>query len=563
MLIGVPMKKEIPLFWSDRIAKNIVERKKYNYLDKLFPKVDQLVIKSSTSISGVPHIGNASDIIRHDAVVRSLKDMEKNVKFIWVAEDMDPLRKVPAGIPKEFSKYLGMPVSSIPCPEECCENYVKHFVKLFIDSIHESFGTKPELLTTTDAYRNGEFEPYIRASIEKTDLIREILNKHRTNPLPKVWSPWKPVCDNCGKLITTNVISTDENTVTYKCEDYSFKSFGGEAYTKLEGCGHQADSDIKKGNGKLLWKIEWAAEWPLWKVVFEGAGKEHFMPGGSFWNAGEISEKVFDWPEPHPIKNEIQPYEYIMIDKQKMSASKGNVVATWEWPKFAPPEVLRLLLIKRPSMQRDFSYQRIPNLVDEFDKLKDIYYEKKKVKDEKELNTLKRLYEMCLVQKESRHIPNISFDFAAMITQIIPNAANERFDRVTELLQKTGHITAWDDETKTRVLERLKQAGVWARNYAPEHMRVKLLEQLPDVSKLSNGQQNALKSLGEFLEKNRNDQEIWDEIKSVATKGGLKTSEMFEAAYHILLGKERGPRLVPFIQSLDKEFVVRRFKLQS
>ena len=107
------------IFWSDEIASLMVNRKKYNYLNKTIEPQKSFAIKSSTSISGVPHIGNASDVIRHDAVVRSLKERGFDVKFIWVAEDMDALRKVPAGIPKSFEKYLGMPVADIPDPEGC------------------------------------------------------------------------------------------------------------------------------------------------------------------------------------------------------------------------------------------------------------------------------------------------------------------------------------------------------------------------------------------------------------------------------------------------------------
>ena len=132
------MKENDVMFWSDRIAKMLLERKRFNYVDKETKKPKKFVIKSSTSISGVPHIGNASDVIRHDAVVRSLKDIGEKIRFIWVSEDKDPLRKVPKNIPQEFKKYLGMPVSDLPCPFGCCESYVMHFDRLFIKSLHEN-----------------------------------------------------------------------------------------------------------------------------------------------------------------------------------------------------------------------------------------------------------------------------------------------------------------------------------------------------------------------------------------------------------------------------------------
>jgi lysyl-tRNA synthetase class 1 len=564
-MIDMDTKENNILFWSDRISKMMQDRRKYNYLDKEFKKPEEFMIKSSTSISGVPHIGNASDVIRHDSVVRSLEKMGEKVNFIWVSEDMDPLRKVPAGIPKEFSKYLGMPVSSLPCPEGCCESYVMHFDRLFIKSLHEHFGTRPKLLSTTDAYKKGEFYSYIKKSLEKIDIIKEILNRNRTTPLPKLYSPWTPVCDNCGKIITTKITDIEGDKISYECRDYSFKEFGKDAYTKVEGCGYKGDSDISKGNGKLLWKIEWAAEWPLWKVNFEGAGKEHFMPGGSFWVAGEITEKVFDWPEPYPGENEIQPYEYIMVGKEKMSASKGNVVATWDWPNFAPTEALRLILLKRPNRQRAFLYEKIPELVDEFDNLKEIYYGKKEVKDTKESKNMRRLYESCIVEKEDHYIPNVSFGYLSLISQMIPESTTENFDKVCELLMETGHLERMDEEIRKNVFKRLKQAKEWMKRYGPEDQKVKLLEKIPEdiVSHLSQEQKDSLGEFAKVVMEKKSEQEMWEEMKSIAEKYGIKPRDIFQAAYLVLLGKKKGPRLFSFIQLIDKDFVANRFRLEK
>jgi lysyl-tRNA synthetase class 1 len=43
----------------------------------------------------------------------------------------------------------------------------------------------------------------------------------------------------------------------------------------------------------------------------------------------------------------------------------------------------------------------------------------------------------------------------------------------------------------------------------------------------------------------------------------LKPPEVFAAAYKVLIGKERGPRLIPFIQALDKDFVIKRFAMEE
>ncbi len=544
------------MFWSDTIAKLIVEREKFNYIDKKVKRPSVFTVKSSTSISGVPHIGNASDVLRGDAVVRSLKELGESVRFIWVAEDMDPLRKVPAGIPKEFEKYLGQPVSSIPAPDGSGQSYVKYFVTKFIDSLRDSFGTAPELLTMTDIYRSGDFTPYIVKALEEAGKIKEILDQHRRTPLADDWCPYNPVCENCGKLITTKVTGVDGTKLSYSCEDYSFKPFGKEAYTKLKGCGHKGTVDIAKGAaGKLNWKVEWAAEWALWGVNFEPAGKEHFMPGASFWNAGEIAEKVFGVPEPYPGKNEIQPYEYVLVGKEKMSASVGNVVSTWDWPKFAPPETLRLLFIKRPNRTRTFDYAKIPDMVDELDRLEKLYFGLTKVEDKKGLANAKRLYEMCCIAKPESYVPNVPFGFAAVLAQIVPK------EKVADVLKATGHVDKFE-KSKDVILTRLAQAGEWARLYAPQRLRVAIAKEMPKVE-LSKGVKAVLSEVAEFVEKGATPKEITETIRSSCKKNHVELVEFFKAAYRLLINAEQGPRLSNFLLVLDKAFIVNRLKLKK
>lgn len=540
------------IYWADVLAKEIINRKKYNYIDKEIPKMNHFFIKSSTSISGIPHIGNASDVIRHDALYRALKDLGKKVTLYWVAEDMDPFRKVPTGIPKSFEKYLGMPVADIPCPEGCCGSYTEHFSNLFVKSLKEDFGVNLVFKRTSEAYRSGEFLPYIKKIMKNLDLVKEIWSKSREKPLPENWSPWKPVCANCGKIITTQVTEVTETGVKYICKDYEFKEYGKEAYTKVNGCGYEGESKFK--NGKLPWRTEWAVEWAAWKIAFEGAGKEHFMPTGSFWTAGEISEKILDWPEPHPSENPLQPYEYLTINGEKMSASRGNVVCTWEWSKFAPPQVLRLIFLKRLRKVRDFSYEKIPEYVDEYDKLQRVYFGEERIENEKELEHLKRLYEMVEVGKIPDKLPiQIPFSFASLIAQI--SRPEDFLERSIELLKSTGHIKyELSDEDKERIKMRILRAGEWARRFAPEQYRIKLNEKIPKNLSISDDERDALLRLKDELGKEWTAEGLQDRIYQIG-KGLGDVKKFFKILYMVLIGKESGPRAGPFIIAIGKERV--------
>ena len=534
------------MFWADQIAERMVNRERFNHIDKVIKKPSKFVIKSSTSISGVPHIGNACDVIRHDAVVRALRDRGEKVRFIWVAEDMDPLRKVPAGIPPEYSKYLGMPVADLPCPEGCCKSYSEHFCNKFIKSLKENFGTDPEFLSTSKEYRKGFFAKYVGSVFDNLDLVKEIINKAKKNPVSADWNPWKPVCENCGKIITTKVISREGNIIKYSCEDYQFKEFGKEAYTKLKGCGHKGECDILKGNGKLLWRVEWGMLWAAWKVNFEAAGKEHFMPSGSFWSAGEIAEKVFGWAEPYPVKNPIQPYEYLTLNGKKMSASKGNVVATWEWPEFAPPQILRLLFLKKPNKVRDFSYQNIPIYSNEFDQMQKAFFTKSG--EDKNLAQMKRLYEMSEIEIPKTIPPQMPFGIATMISQIIPE--DKVVEKAEYLLRSLELVKGkLSKEDKIYIETRLKMAKNWIRNYGEDQHIVNVLNEA-NIIGLSEKQIDALKDIKTGLTSKMKEKELKDYLYSISEKHGLTAKEFYSAFYTAVIGKTMGPRTIPLIITL-------------
>ncbi len=572
-------------FWADKLAESLMNRKKFNYLDKKV-SYSKHVIKSSTSISGVPHVGNASDVFRAEAVVTALRDKGEKVRFIWVAEDMDPLRKVPAGIPERFKEFIGRPVSELPCPENCCNSYSDHFVTLFTDSLKDKFGVDFEVLWTSKEYQKGNFYEQIKVAIENVSKIREIQNKYKQHPLPENWIPYKPVCEKCGKIITTVMTGLEGENITYKCLDYKF------AHALVKGCGHEGVSDIRKGFGKLLWKIEWAAEWHAWKVNFEPFGKEHgvncphdektgsIIGAGSFWVAGTISELVYDWPEPNPTKgpNHIQPYEYILIGKEKMSASKGNNIATWDWPKLAPPECLKLFFLRKPGAQQNLmEIQKnkdgtfkiidknfdIPKLFQEMEMLRRIYYGLEQT--EKRSQFKKRLYRTCQVGPIPDQIPlKLPFRFAINMTQFDQIMTWERIlKKSSELLKKIYGVKKILPEHVVECEITLNQARYWLEHHAPEKAKFKITAEIP-AAEFSEKQKAGIRELIQvLLEKDWDEQGLQNKIFEIGKNivGNPKT--LFQAIYMALIGQKYGPRLAPFLLSLEMEWVIQRLKRVS
>src|SRR3712207_8962920 len=65
------------------------------------------VIVSGISTSGNIHVGNLLEVLVAEAVVNALKERREEVRFIFHADTIDPLRKIAPGVPEEFKEYIG------------------------------------------------------------------------------------------------------------------------------------------------------------------------------------------------------------------------------------------------------------------------------------------------------------------------------------------------------------------------------------------------------------------------------------------------------------------------
>lgn len=80
--------------WTERIAEELYQEDK-----------DEYTVGSGTSISGSIHIGNSCDVFIANAVSKELRKLGAKAKTLWIADDYDPLRKVPFPLPESYEKY--------------------------------------------------------------------------------------------------------------------------------------------------------------------------------------------------------------------------------------------------------------------------------------------------------------------------------------------------------------------------------------------------------------------------------------------------------------------------
>ena len=504
------------------------------------------VVASGTSISGSIHIGNSCDVFIANAVSKVLHKQGIPAQTIWIADDHDPLRKVPYPLPKSYEKYLGIPYSQIPCPDDCCENFVEHFQRPFLD-ILPTFGIDLETYSGAKMYQDGLYDKYIRKSLQRAPKIREVFNQYRKHPLEKDWLPYNPICNECGRVNTTYAYDYQGDTVYYRCE-----------------CGHEGEMDIKSGEGKLTWRVEWAARWKIFGVTCEPFGKDHAASGGSYDVSKIISKEIFNYKEPYPV-----PYEWITLRGQPMSKSQGIFFTPNQWLEIASPETLNYFLFRsKPMKHKDFD-PGMPFLdfVDQYDRVERIYYNIEELTSNKEKEKLKKIYEVSQVQIKDELPFQTSYRFLTVACQI----GNDPID-VYSILKKNSQLPeelkkkSWDeiDEVvKYRLESRMNQVQNWLKFYAPDFVKFHVQKELPRVE-INDEQNEFLNNIADILEENDlTPEELHDQMYLKLNELGLKPQKAFQAIYKVIIGKKQGPRAASFILSLDKNFVIRRFRQEA
>jgi len=513
----------------------------YLVAEELARRGGRHVIETGTSISGIPHVGNASDVIRGDAVRKALSERGIDVSLIWVADDSDPFRKVPHGM-EHLKCHLGKPVYDIPDPEGSChKNFVEHFAKPFFSEL-KAFGVEPVYYSGRELYTKGALLGEIRTALEERGKIRELLNRFREKPLPSDYIPWSPICGKCGRISTARAVAWDGgNIVSYRCSGVD-PATESKDLKEVSGCGFEGESDITKGEGKLPWRVEWAARWRHFKVTCEPFGKEHATVGGSYDTSKLISAEVFGWEPPYPLV-----YEFFTLNGEKISSSRGNVITLAQWFEIAEPEVLKFFMYKRLEKQRDIDLSRIPNLADEYDEAEAVFYGEK-VGDEK----TKKHYMLSQASDEPKrsHVP---YTLCAVLAQVVP-------DGNTKILQEKVDGMGYAKYDLKKLVSRVRLAGEWVKRHGPDYLVFNLKTDTSQAyASLTNGQKKVLSLIAGELGRKWTPESFHKRIYEISRENGIEPADTFKAIYAALIGKERGPKAAAFILSLDKVLVRERF----
>ena len=532
-----------PVFWADEVADAIEAR----------DPDEPIVIKGGISPSGIPHLGNANEIVLGYFVAEVLRERGHEVRQVFTADDRDPLRKLPRKLADldgsivdlgdvdaaALGRNLGKPYTDIPDPFGCCDSYGAHFSTL-IEAIADDLHIPIDLISTTELYESGALEPVTRRFLERSERAREVLADYQAK-VDEDYVPFNPICASCGKITeTVTGFDTEAGTVTYRCTELEI---GDQT---IAGCDHEGTATLSEG--KLPWRFEWVAQWSYLAVDFEPFGKDHAE--GSWPSGVAIAEQVLDMDPPEPMV-----YEWFTYEGEAFSSSTGHVVMVSDVLELVEPEVVKFFFSKDPSRARDFSIERIDLLIDEFDAFEEAYFGER-TEPETLVRRAKRIYPFLVNDPDHRPV-RLPYSFAAVLSMTDDPAMHR------QIANREGHLPADAPEgVVTQALDRVERAGRWAALTDNRFNYELKRDTMPDVD-LDPVIETALDDVAAVVEESGDGEDIQGAFFIAAEEHDIEPRDLFAAGYRLLFDEDTGPKLGPFLAELDREFVVHRLRRQG
>lgn len=520
------------MHWADFRAQRLSER-----------EVPQVIVSGITP-SGEFHIGHLREILTAEMIHRACLDSGLESRYVFIVDSMDPLRRVYDFLSPEYEKYIGVPLAYIPAPSPDgtpstdSGSYADHFLNPFLESLRE-IGVFPEIEMNHEAYEDGRFSEKIDLAIGKREEIREIIMNISGRDLPKDWFPYSPR-------------GSDGSMDGVRVTGYEYPFVHWEDSHGITG-----RADIRKAEGKMPWRIDWAARWIIHQVTCEPAGKDHGAAGGSFDTGIPICEVLGGKP-PEKIV-----YEWIQLKGMgPMSSSSGVTIGPMEALSLVPPEILRYV-IARSKIGRHIEFDTgsaLFEMADEYERLLSRVETGEVTKRmQTRIDTRKgalRLSQVVRNSDPSESIGGVSFRHLSMLAQI-----KSSDDEVWGSLRNSGHLSG---EPGDSLVIRLGKMRNWIDGkHFPEDARIVIQtiigEEFSDNT--TEEQRLFLRGLSKSLENCEWDQDsIKDTIRECMGNYGLKGKDGFAALYWALLGRRHGPRASALISEMDRDALIQLLK---
>ncbi|HUA32845.1 MAG TPA: lysine--tRNA ligase [Candidatus Binataceae bacterium] len=481
-----------------------------------------VVFQSGFGPSGLPHLGTLAEILRPSYVRRAFEtlDSERPTKLVVFIDDMDGLRKVPENVPnrERMVPHLGKPVSRIEDPfGDCHRSFAAHMVSL-LDDFLSPVEVAYQLILSSEMYASGGFDDALKLILQKHREIIAIVAPTLREENRKGWSPFMPICPNCGQVNSTLVTAyhPDRGTVEFSCE----RAFGG-----AHGCAFKGEQSVLGGNAKVQWKVDWALRWFVLKVDYELYGKDLT---DSVRLSGPIVKLLGGRP---PLGF---PFEMFLDEEgHKVSKSVGRGVTVDQWRRYAPIEVLKFFLLLNPRRARKLFLESIPQYVDEYlDALREYSAANKETQANSPLG--------FVLQSKSPRQFRSELSFGMMMNLVAALGSSDR-EFIWNYLVRYDAAIAGDPETEAMGRGLIECTLNFYRDF---------IEPNKTPYAPTDAERAQLASLAEWLRANpdSNAEDIEKQIYDLGRANYDKPGKIFPLIYRSTLGQERGPRLGAFIR---------------
>ncbi|MEV7140084.1 lysine--tRNA ligase [Streptomyces tauricus] len=572
--------------WVSRFADEVIEESERRAPGAVtsVATAPVIVVASGLSPSGPIHLGNLREVMTPHLVADEIRRRGHEVRHLISWDDYDRYRKVPNGVPgvdASWAEHIGRPLTSVPAPAgSAYPNWAEHFKAAMVDALAE-LGVEFDGISQTEQYTSGVYREQVLHAMKHRGDIDAILDQYRTKKAPPKkqqqsqkpvdeaeleaaegsgaaaeddgtgsagYFPYKPYCGGCGKDLTTVTAYDDDTTeLTYSCTE----------------CAHSETVRLSEFNrGKLVWKVDWPMRWAYEGVVFEPSGVDHSSPGSSFQVGGQIVGSIFGGKQP------IGPmYAFVGISGMaKMSSSKGGVPTPGDALKIMEPQLLRWLYARRrPNQSFKIAFdQEIQRLYDEWDKLGG------KVADGSALPGDVAAYARA-VGTAAGELPKtprpMAYRTLASVADITAGAEDQTL-RILGELDPSDPITSLDE-----VRPRLDKAEAWINTQVPADQRTvvrdeadtKLIESLDDQGRASlrllldgldtHWSLDGLTHLVYGVPKVQAGFSADATPKELPAEIKVAQRTFFALLYHLLVGRDTGPRLPTLLLAVGQERV--------
>lgn len=508
--------------WLNKVVDELVAR---------HPEGD-ILIESGGSPSGTYHLGHMRELVICDAILLELIKRGRTAKHVYFVDDLDALRKVPANVPENYKKYLGIPICDVPAPDDSGQSYADYFIH-GLEQACKDLGVEVTFIRSHEKYRSGYFVPSIERCLERIDVIRQALEDVSNRKLPPNWTPIQVMDGEYLKNREFVGIDTKAKTIQYKNPQDEVKSVHYE-----------------KGEVKLDWRLDWPGRWWLMKVDVEPFGREHASAGGSYDTGVRLMHDVYEAEAPLPV-----PYDSIHMagDTKKMSASKGTALSANEGLELLPPEVIRYFML-RNVLNKPIFFDPVNGVVQLMDDFAALSAESNRSDSEDQL------FYICTRGIKHRTVSRVPFSHLVASYQ----AALKDADKTLEIIRRTEHAEVVDEDADIIKAE-LKFIDAWLAKRPPEDVKFELSEKV-NVDEFNDAEKKFMAELAAKIEAAPEDADgdwFHKAIYEFKDTAGLAPKELFSTLYRALIGQTSGPRAGWFLSILPRDWLIKRLKLEA